>query len=44
MADTRITVSKELALGNEIFIKEIEALTNARVSSRKAGRSKKNVK
>jgi hypothetical protein len=30
-------------LGSDAFIKEIEALTKVRVSSRKAGRPKKNV-
>ncbi len=39
----RKNINKGLALGNEVFIKEIEVLNNARVSSRKAGRPKKNV-
>ena len=37
------SINKGLALGSDAFIKEIEALTKVRVSSRKAGRPKKNV-
>ena len=43
LGNIRKNINKGLALGNEAFIKEIEVLTNARVSSRKAGRPKKNV-
>ncbi len=43
LGNIRKNINKGLALGNEVFIKEIEVLTNARVSSRKAGRPKKNV-
>jgi len=43
LSNIRKNISKGLALGNEVFIKEIEVLTNTRVSSRKAGRTKKNV-
>ncbi|SMN02393.1 Transposase and inactivated derivatives [uncultured Candidatus Thioglobus sp.] len=41
LGNIRQNINKGLALGNEVFIKEIEVLTNARVSSRKAGRPKK---
>ncbi len=44
LSNIRQNINKGLALGNQAFIKEIEILTNARVSSRKAGRPKKNVK
>jgi len=43
LGNIRKNINKGLALGNEVFIKEIEALTNVRVSSREAGRPKKNV-
>jgi len=39
----RKNINKGLTLGNEVFIKKIEVLTNARVSSKKTGRPKKNV-
>ena len=42
LKNIRLTANKGLALGNQKFIDEIETLTNKRVSSRLAGRHKKN--
>jgi len=43
LKEIRESVNKGLALGNEKFTLEIEALTNRRVTPRKAGRPKKDV-
>ena len=41
LIEIRKSVNKDLALGGDRFVMQIEALTEKRVSSRKAGRSKK---
>ena len=41
LEDIRISVNKGLALGNERFTSQIEALTKKRVTARKSGRPKK---
>ncbi|NOQ14197.1 MAG: transposase [Methyloprofundus sp.] len=41
LEEIRVSVNKGLALGNERFTSQIEALTKKRVTARKAGRPKK---
>ena len=41
LKEIRESVNRGLALGNERFTAQIEALTDGRVTSRKAGRPKK---
>ncbi len=41
LEENRTSINKGLALGNERFTTQIEALTNKRVTARKPGRSKK---